>query len=434
MNPQSIIRFNPQANLLLRKTNLMFQRTSICKQSIKIFSFVAFLATTICAPLHLNAQSLSEIPLQQRLQILGQNPQARTLMEIYGISTYAIGADESCQLLNVGELRAFQVLKGRIAREIAPVAGDDVVAAIDQTTQGKVQATNCVLAPELQLTLSRARIIARALLDAPAFMTADPQKCKVEGEWMALERGDWQAVLKETATNYSTQEEESMYLGLRANFVTMVDNGCKIALSSTMVIPAFDLLRQKSHALAVLAPSKKSDIAAYARLKSSDPINDIGVWTSQQVWSGTSVLKDVKFYRMAATEDVKTGFAYLATPKLFDVRGRIYFTTEGRWIGEIGENIAAIELRFSDGTSMSMTKSAGKGSGTGSFSTFVLSDSEQKALNAKPDDVYAKVAFKEDGKEWRVFDAPGKDNETQKIELAKVRAGLAWATAPRAGD
>lgn len=201
-----------------------------------------------------------------------------------------------------------------------------------------------------------------------------------------------------------------------------------------MVIPAFDLLRQKSHALAVLAPSKKSDIAAYARLKSSDPINDIGVWTSQQVWSGTSVLKDVKFYRMAATEDVKTGFAYLATPKLFDVRGRIYFTTEGRWIGEIGENIAAIELRFSDGTSMSMTKSAGKGSGTGSFSTFVLSDSEQKALNAKPDDVYAKVAFKEDGKEWRVFDAPGKDNETQKIELAKVRAGLAWATAPRAGD
>lgn len=230
MNPQSIIRFNPQANLLLRKTNLMFQRTSICKQSIKIFSFVAFLATTICAPLHVHAQSLSEIPLQQRLQILGQNPQARTLMEIYGISTYAIGADESCQLLNVGELRAFQVLKGRIAREIAPVAGDDVVAAIDQTTQGKVQATNCVLPPELQLTLSRARIIARALLDAPAFMTADPQKCKVEGEWMALERGDWQAVLKETATNYSTQEEESMYLGLRANFVTMVDNGCKIAL------------------------------------------------------------------------------------------------------------------------------------------------------------------------------------------------------------
>ena len=66
----------------------------------------------LAVPLH--AQSLAEIPVEQRLQVMAKNQQARTLMEVYGISTFAAGADESCQLFDVGELRAFQVLKGQI--------------------------------------------------------------------------------------------------------------------------------------------------------------------------------------------------------------------------------------------------------------------------------------------------------------------------------
>ena len=95
-------------------------------------------AVALAAPLH--AQSLEDIPVEQRLQILAGNQQARPLMEVFGIATFAAGADESCQLFDVGELRAFQVLKGQIGRQLARVGGDEVVAAIDQSERGTRQA------------------------------------------------------------------------------------------------------------------------------------------------------------------------------------------------------------------------------------------------------------------------------------------------------
>ncbi|WP_157726934.1 CHAT domain-containing protein [Qipengyuania flava] len=143
-----------------------------------------------------NAQSLEEIPLEQRLQILARNQQARPLMEVYGIATFAAGADESCQLFDVGELRAFQVLKGQIGRQLARVGGDEVVAAIDQTERGTRQAKGCAMPDDTKVTIERARVVARALQDAPAIMTTDQQQCAVEGTHWRFHRREWEFVPK----------------------------------------------------------------------------------------------------------------------------------------------------------------------------------------------------------------------------------------------
>ena len=136
-------------------------------------------AVALAGPSH--AQSLEDIPVEQRLQILAGNQQARPLMEVFGIATFAAGADESCQLFDVGELRAFQVLKGQIGRQLARVGGDEVVAAIDQSERGTRQAKGCAMPDETKVTIERARVVARALQDAPAAMTTNQQQCAVEG-------------------------------------------------------------------------------------------------------------------------------------------------------------------------------------------------------------------------------------------------------------
>ncbi len=382
----------------------------------------------LAVPLH--AQSLAEIPVEQRLQVMAKNQQARTLMEVYGISTFAAGADESCQLFDVGELRAFQVLKGQIGRQLAKVGGDEVVAAIDQTERGTRQAKGCALPDDAKVTIERGRVIARALQDAPAIMKTDQQQCAVEGTHWRFHRREWEFVPKGHFVEYEDPQLEAMYHGLRTNFASIADQACGSVKQTVMLIPAFEKLRLMEEASSFAAP----DAMAFTSLGSSERTvtsRHLGLWRSQRSWTGGGYTADVDFYRMAHKGDVKTGFARLSSLGLFGVEGHMYFTTGGRWIAGINRNIEAVELRLSNGTSLPMEKTAGEKEGMEGTSTFELGESGLTVLERQGREISVRVAFKQEGGEWRFFDAPGKGSGAQQIGLGAVRDGLAWSNAPR---
>ena len=207
-------------------------------------------AVALAAP---HAQSLEDIPVEQRLQILAGNQQARPLMEVFGIATFA-GADESCQLFDVGELRAFQVLKGQIGRQLVRVGGDEAVAAIDQSERGTRQATGCAMPDDTKVTIERARVVARALQDAPAAMTTDQQQCAVEGTHWRFHRREWEFVPKGHFVEYEDPQLEAMYQGLRTNFASIADQACGSVKQTVMLIPAFEKLRLMEEASSFAAP------------------------------------------------------------------------------------------------------------------------------------------------------------------------------------
>ena len=385
-------------------------------------------AVALAAPLH--AQSLEDIPVEQRLQILAGNQQARPLMEVFGIATFAAGADESCQLFDVGELRAFQVLKGQIGRQLARVGGDEVVAAIDQTERGTRQAKGCAMPDDTKVTIERARVVARALQDAPAAMTTDQQQCAVEGTHWRFHRREWEFVPKGHFVEYEDPQLEAMYQGLRTNFASIADQACGLVKQTVMLIPAFEKLRLMEEASSFAAP----DAMAFTSLGSSERTftsRHLGLWRSQRSWTGGGYTTEPDFYRMAHDGDVKTGFARLSSPGLFGVAGHMYFTTGGKWIAGINRNIEAVELRLDNGISLPMEKVAGEKEGMEGTSTFELGKSGLTVLRDQGADVSVRVAFKQAGEEWRIFDAPGKGSGVQQINLGAVREGLAWSNAPR---
>ena len=385
-------------------------------------------AVALAAPLY--AQSLDEIPVEQRLQILARNQQARPLMEVYGIATFAAGTDESCQLFDVGELRAFQVLKGQIGRQLAQVGGEEVVAAIDQSERGTRQAKDCALPDDAKVTIERGRVIARALQDAPAIMNTDQEQCRVEGTHWRFHRREWEFVPKGHFVEYEDPQLEAMYQGLRTNFATIADQACGSVKQTMMLIPAFEKLRLMEEATSFAAPGAM----AFTSLGSSERTvtsRHLGLWRSQRLWTGGGYTTEPDFYRMAHKGDVKTGFARLSSPGLFGVEGHMYFTTGGRWIAGINRNIDAVELRLSNGTSLPMEKTAGEREGMEGISTFELGQSGLAVLERLSPEISVRVAFKQAGKDWQVFDAPGKGSGAQQIGLGAVRDGLAWSNAPR---
>ena len=208
-------------------------------------------------------------------------------MEVFGIATFAAGADESCQLFDVGELRAFQVLKGQI-EQLARVGGDEVVAAIDQTERGTRQAKGCAMPDDTKVTIERARVAARALQDAPAIMTTDQQRCAVEGTHWRFHRREWEFVPKGHFVEYEDPQLEAMYQGLRTNFASIADQACGSVKQTVMLIPAFEKLRLMEEASSFAAPD------AMALLRSDRPNVqsplDISAYGGRSVlWTGAGI-------------------------------------------------------------------------------------------------------------------------------------------------
>ena len=221
-----------------------------------------------------------------------------------------------------------------------------------------------------------------------------------------------------------------MYQGLRTNFASIADQACGSVKQTVMLIPAFEKLRLMEEASSFAAP----DAMAFTSLGSSERTvtsRHLGLWRSQRSWTGGGYTTEPDFYRMAHDGDVKTGFARLSSPGLFGVEGHMYFTTGGKWIAGINRNIEAVELRLDNGTSLPMEKVAGEKEGMEGTSTFELGKSGLTVLRDQGADVSVRVAFKQAGEEWRIFDAPGKGSGVQQINLGAVREGLAWSNAPR---
>ena len=226
-----------------------------------------------------------------------------------------------CQL-DVGELRAFQVLKGQIGRQLARVGGDEVVAAIDQTERGTRQAKGCAMPDDTKVTIERARVVARALQDAPAIMTTDQQQCAVEGTHWRFHRREWEFVPKGHFVEYEDPQLEAMYQGLRTNFASIADQACGSVKQTVMLIPAFEKLRLMEEASSFAAP----DAIAFTSLGSSERTvtsRHLGLWRSQRSWTGGGYTTEPDFYRMAHKGDVKTGFARLSSPGLSASRGTL---------------------------------------------------------------------------------------------------------------
>ncbi len=367
------------------------------------------------------------------------NAQLQSLRQIYAISTYSLGADEVCQILDIAELRAHQVLGYKLIDLITRLGGQATIDSANMQQRGAQEANDCALNSDAKDVIQRGRVIARALIDAPAYMKTDPAECKIDVDLIGLSRKEWAYVPRATSVEYDDPELETLYQTLRSNFADFIDQDCaegptKVIRMTSLLTPGYEKLRQIEdfNILSKGLGENKVYTSLGQRVLINPVSKEFGYWRSQRSkFTGTLRWPGTDFYRVVEQGDVRTGFAKLNTPGMFGIGGTLYFTTGGRWIAKINENIEAVELRLSDGKSLSLAKVDGRGTGFASEATFELSKSDQKRLSTMDDTLTATVAFREKDSDWRVFAAPGRDAGPQTITLGEVREGLAWATAPR---
>lgn len=364
--------------------------------------------------------------------------QLRPLMEVYAVSTFALGADQSCQVLQVGELSALTLIKQRLTEQIGNVVGAETLPKIDMTAKGESEAKDCAISNDAQELLDTGHVVARALMDAPTAMQSDPSKCLVDGELKAVTKSEWSWVEKSHWTTYENPQLQATYDGLRGNFANIIDQDCTRKFApvrvSNLLQPAFTkLLHLEDLNFYKKDPYKTTSFTRFARDLRSEPVSHkIGAWSSRLGgFTGTRGRAGLDFFRVVADGDVRTAFATLASPGTFGVKGTVFFSRDGRWSVDLGRNVAGVQIALEPGIRLDMTKLEGSGSGMGSHSKFVLAPEDQMIVDMEAKSTDATLYYSEDGKSWKPFLAGGKDPDPQKINLGELREGLAWASAPR---
>ncbi len=114
-------------------------------------------------------------------QAQSNDEKLRSMAQFYGAATYALGANERCDLLDQGEYRGLVVLRDALTPDISRATTSEVFASLNHAPTGTKDWAKGCLARRAHDTewrrIDSAQLIAHALQAAPTVMTSDPGKC-----------------------------------------------------------------------------------------------------------------------------------------------------------------------------------------------------------------------------------------------------------------
>ncbi|MEH6759103.1 MAG: hypothetical protein V7676_16560 [Parasphingorhabdus sp.] len=361
--------------------------------------------------------------------------QVQAVANLYALSTYALGANESCDIFLLGEYRAMMLIRDKFGPDLKKILNAEQYRSVDSFEKGKKEWVGCAgKSPHTDAVqlIGSADLLADALISAPSAMTSDPKLCSVAGEYKALSKLEWSVIANTRKIKYNQSPKKAEFENLLQSFADMIEAECKSKYSSLMqagyeqLVLTEDLNQHLQGSI-----EKKILFTSVGTLVSFDSASDdFGIWRSRMGrFSGTRKTAGLSVYRLLKRDDENTVRFELSRPGMFDPRGRMFITQKGRWVASMRSNIDAIEIRLSDGTKLAMNKESGNGSIAVGSSKFNLLTQSQRIIERKPDQTSVTVAFQKAGV-WTEFQDIGKNASVQSQSLGDLRKALQWANAP----
>lgn len=362
----------------------------------------------------------------------------RSMAQYYGFATYALGANERCDLLDAGEYRALIALRDALSGDLSRATTKEVFTSLNHAPNAEKEWGKGCLSQQAHSQqwghVKNARLIAHAIEAAPAAMSGDPGECRV-GLADKLPRADW-AIVAEMAARHHLVTDRASFESMQKMFAGLVDADCaRDAKESRFLQAGFDYLwHLEDHARAAGNVTVKSPGSSLAvKHRSLVVAKDMGPWRLRRgVFTGSFGRDGINVYRLVDRGDADTAFISLTNPVLFrDPQGDLWFSQKGRWTIKLKGNAPAVQLRLGDDTAIPFSKLAGDGSQGMGSSRFQLDQTALATLKAKPDTATVQIAWQNDEGKWALFQGSGLNPKAVQFTLGQLRDAIAWATVPR---
>lgn len=360
----------------------------------------------------------------------------RSMAQFYGVATYALGANEQCDLLDQGEYRGLVVLRDALTPDLSRATTSEVFASLNHAPTGSKDWAKGCLARRAHDTewrrIDSARLIAHALQAAPTMMTSDPGKCSTGNMGEKLPRSDW-TIVAAMAARHHANGERATFDGLKKMFAGLLDADCTRTQNSSLLQAGFDALWMAEDNARANGAENGPGSSLAGRYQSVVVAKAMGPWRLRRgAFNGSFPRDGINAFRLAGRGDIDTAFLYLASIGAFGgPRGELLFRPEGGWTVRLGGNAAAVALSLSDGTTIPFTKLSGSGTeGLGS-ARFELPKASIAALAGKVDSTVVHIKWQDGDGKWTPFFGLGRKPDPQKFTLGELREAIAWATVPR---
>lgn len=363
----------------------------------------------------------------------------RSMAQFYGVATYALGANERCDLLDQGEYRGLIVLRDALARDLSRATTAEIFASLNHLPTGMKDWDKGCLSRRAHGTewgrIDRALLIAHAVQAAPAAIASDPATCAMDDYGFRLPRSDWK-IAAATAARHHGGSDRTTFEGLQKMFAGLVEADCARASTSRLMQAGFDTLwhvEDNAQALPGAGTSASPGSSLAGKYQSVIAARKLGSWRLRHgPFTGDMLRDGLNSYRLVERGDGPTAFMHLTSAGLFGgPAGQILLRPNGGWAVHLGGNAAAVAARLSDGTNMPLTKVAGSGSAGLGSARFELPTASVAALADKADATEVQLAWQDGDGKWTPFLGLGRKPEVQKFTLGQLRQAIAWATVPR---
>lgn len=392
--------------------------------SLKAACCVVVAAAALIAPL---AQAQSQ----------GGNAQLQGLANMYAISDYALGANDSCDLFTLGDYRALSELRASLRTDLSRMLSADQMAGIANAEKGRAAWKGCLTRadkPQEWALIDNARLMAQALLAAPTRMKTDQRACAVDGEWMKLSPSEWSFAATAAVSAYADSPRKAEFEGIATEMAGMIDGQCARSGASAFLRPGFEeILHTEDISLLLQARLKTKTVnTAVGTTILNDPVSShIGLWRSRRGgFLGSRHSAGLNVYRVLDRADKDVLFFHLSRPGTFEPRGRMFVSRRGGWTARLKSNVDALQLVLPGGRALPLTKQSGEGTTALGHAVFILPADGVKHLQTLPDDAEIAIAYRVGNGQWTSFLDIGREPPQQKQTMAAIRDGLAWANAP----
>ncbi|MDZ3832517.1 MULTISPECIES: hypothetical protein [Sphingopyxis] len=366
----------------------------------------------------------------------------RSMAQYYGFATYALGANERCDLLDAGEYRALIVLRDALSGDLSRATKKEVFTSLNHAPKAEKEWAKGCLSQQAHgqqwNLINTARLIVHAIEAAPAAMSGDPGECRV-GLADKLPRADW-TIVAEMAARHHLVTDRASFESMQKMFAGLVDADCaRDAKESRFLQAGFDFLwHVEDHARVTggNATVKSPGSSLAAKYRSIVVAKEMGPWRLRRgIFTGSFGRDGINVYRLVERGDADTAFISLTNPGLFrDPQGDLRFSQKGRWTIKLKGNAPAVQLRLDDGAVIPFSKLAGDGSQGMGSSRFQFEKTSLATLNGKPDTAAVQIAWQNDEGKWLLFQGGGVSPKAVKFTLGHLREAIAWATVPRPID
>ncbi|KPF63083.1 hypothetical protein [Porphyrobacter sp. AAP60] len=369
------------------------------------------------------------------------DPELRRLAGMHAASTYALGANDTCDLFKQGELRALDVLARATGEALEVDAGPGTSDRVNRYSSGFEEWKGCptkAAAPDAWRHIHNAKILASALIAAPAMMSRDPATCEIEGEGRAYDRKVWQIAADVKAAEYRSSARHAEFEALQSYFAGQVDDECAYGRRHSIIMQAaFDFIRQIDQGIIMrnfYAPHMPADQTIVLGPGAVPIPEEHFFWRSRRgdfVASETPVNFGV--YRISGKGDKKAISAVIVPLSAGAPAGFLFISKQGKWSARLDRDVRVLSLDMGGGQFVPFDRVMPKPvAGEPTAYVFELSDANRALLDRLKASTQIGLQYQDNERRWASFAALTRNQAAEPLRMVDIRTALAWVNSPAA--